>query len=218
MRRSRPPAPPGGLRRSRWQTCEFVSLDFEATGLDYERDRIISFGTVPIRRARIEVGESVYQLVDPGDVPPSPQSITVHGLRPIDLSGAPSFESARVALSREIAGRFLVTWHAKVEASFLHKMYGGAPDAWMKRAVDVWKLVIALEGQEAMFLTLTEAAERFGVPVASPHHALDDALVTAQLFLVTASRMAARGKGRVRDLVEAAPATPPVLVRPRAPM
>lgn len=218
MRGMRPASPPGGQRRARWQAVEFVSLDFEATGLDYDRDRIISFGTVPIRRGRIEVGESVYQLVDPGDVAPSPQSITVHGLRPVDLRGAPSFEAARAALKSEIQGRFLVTWHAKVEASFLHKIYGGAPDAWMKRAVDVWKLVIALEGREAMYLTLTEAAERFGVPVASPHHALDDALVTAQLFLVTAHRLAQRGKRSVRDLLGALPENDPVLRRPLAPI
>ena len=38
---------------------------------------------------------------------------------------------------------------------------------------------------------LSSAAERHGVPVASPHHALDDALVTAQLLLVVAARLRA---------------------------
>jgi DNA polymerase III epsilon subunit-like protein len=36
---------------------------------------------------------------------------------------------------------------------------------------------------------LTRTAERFGVPVADPHDALDDALVTAQLFLVLVRKM-----------------------------
>ena len=36
---------------------------------------------------------------------------------------------------------------------------------------------------------LTQTAERFGVPVSDPHDALDDALVTAQLFLVLAGRL-----------------------------
>jgi DNA polymerase III epsilon subunit-like protein len=41
-----------------------------------------------------------------------------------------------------------------------------------------------------------------GVPVADPHHALDDALVTAQLFLVLAARWEAGGHGaRVADLL-----------------
>jgi DNA polymerase-3 subunit epsilon len=38
---------------------------------------------------------------------------------------------------------------------------------------------------------LTAAAERFGVPVHSPHDALDDALTTAQVFLVVATRLSA---------------------------
>jgi DNA polymerase-3 subunit epsilon len=48
-------------------------------------------------------------------------------------------------------------------------------------------------------LTLSQAAERFGVPVASAHNALDDALVTAQLFLVVAAKLPKRVDS-VRDL------------------
>jgi DNA polymerase III epsilon subunit-like protein len=39
------------------------------------------------------------------------------------------------------------------------------------------------------------------VPVASPHEALDDALVTAQLFLVLASRLEGRRLGSVGSFV-----------------
>jgi DNA polymerase-3 subunit epsilon len=196
----------------------WASLDFEATGLDLRRDQIISFGVVPIDGVRIQVGEAVYQLVDPGDVPPSPESITVHGLRPVDLHGAPNVEAAKENLARALERRFLVTWWAGVEAAFLDKLYGGGVRSWMKRAVDVRKLVLELEGEAAATLTLTDAAGRLGVPVASPHHALDDALVTAQLFLVTATRLAGMGKGTVRDLMEAGPLPAPVLRRPRAPV
>ena len=78
---------------------------------------------------------------------------------------------------------------------------------------------LALEGDEVSQLTLTQAAELFGVPVASPHHALDDALVTAQLFLVTASKLAERDRGLVKHLLRPEVASsPPLLARPRAPM
>jgi DNA polymerase-3 subunit epsilon len=193
-------------------------LDFEATGLDFAKDRIISFGVVPILNGRVEVGESVYQLVDPGGVPPSPESVTVHGLRPIDLKDAPPASAARDSLSAALAGRYLVTWWAGVEAAFLDKLFGGGVRSWFRRAVDVRQLVIALEGEAGARLTLTQAAEKYGVPVASPHHALDDALVTAQLFLVTASKMTSMQKGRVKDLLRPSLASDPVLTRPRGPM
>lgn len=219
MTGGRPASPPRSSRGYPWWRVEFASLDFEATGLDFERDRIISFGVVPVRGGRVEVGESIYQLVDPGDVTSSPEAVTVHGLRHIDLVGAPSVETAKQALSAAIAGRFLITWWAGVEAAFLDKLFGGGRKWWNKRAVDVRQLLLALEGDEVSQLTLTQAAERFGVPVASPHHALDDALVTAQLFLVTASKLAERDRGLVKHLLRPEVASsPPLLARPRAPM
>jgi DNA polymerase-3 subunit epsilon len=212
-----PPRASSWQRRRPWNAVDLLSLDFEATGLDFHRDTIVSFGAVPIHRGRVEVGEAVYQLVDPGHVPPSNESITVHGLRPVDLRGAPSIEATRVALAAAIDGRFLVTWWAGVEAAFLDKIFGGGVPHWLRRAVDVRDLVIALEGDAGRQLTLTAAAERFGVPVANPHHALDDALVTAQLLLVTASRLSRVSRTQVRDLQRLGLA-PPVLARPRAPM
>jgi DNA polymerase-3 subunit epsilon len=202
----------------RWDAVDLASLDFEATGLDFRRDTIISFGVVPIHRGRVEVGEALYQLVDPGEIPPSRESVTIHGLRPLDLRDAPTLEAARRALRGALDGRYLVTWWAGVEAAFLDRLFGGGARSWLRRAIDVRRLVIDLEGTSAGELTLVGAAERFGVPIASPHHALDDALVTAQLFLITASRMAAGGRGRIRDLVRAGPSPAPVLRRPRGPM
>jgi DNA polymerase III epsilon subunit-like protein len=50
-------------------------------------------------------------------------------------------------------------------------------------------MLLSLEGQAASTMTLSQAAEAHGVPVDDPHQALDDALVTAQLFLVLAARL-----------------------------
>ena len=192
MSAARPRAAGHGARRAPWRTTELVALDFEATGLDFERDTIISFGAVPIRQGRIEIGACLYELVDPGEVEPSRESIVVHGLRPLDLVNAPSLQSAKDALRSVIEGRFLVAWWAPVEAAFLDKLFGGGSGWWLRRTVDVRDLLLALEGAPARRLTLSETAERYGVPVTDPHQALDDALVTAQLFLVMAAKLASQ--------------------------
>ena len=57
-------------RRRSWRDVEFVSLDFEATGLDFARDVIVSFGVVPVRGGRVVLADALHQLVDP-DIPPS---------------------------------------------------------------------------------------------------------------------------------------------------
>jgi DNA polymerase-3 subunit epsilon len=172
--------------------------------LDFDRDAIISFGVVPIRCARIDVGDALYELVDPGDATFSPDAVAVHMLRPVDLRTGVPLAEAREHLCSKLDRRFLVTWHAGVEAAFLSKLYGRGVRTWLARSVDVRELVLEidrLQQRRADSYALTDVAARFGVPVASPHHALDDALVTAQLFLVTASILSRFGLRTTKDLL-----------------
>jgi DNA polymerase III subunit epsilon len=213
-----PEPPPRAIRTTPWEDAELVALDFEATGLHFGRDRVISFGTVPIVGGAIELGGCVYELVDPGDRPPSAETVVVHGLRPVDLRAGRAAPAAREDLRRQLRRREIVAWYAAVEIGFLRAMFGGRPAQWERRVLDVRNLVWALLGDEGRSLTLTQAAERFGVPVASPHHALDDALVTAQLFLVTAAKLSAHDVLTVGDLRALGPRPDPGLRRPRGPV
>ena len=197
----RPKGPGRVLRRGSWRDVEFASLDFETTGLDYGKDAVVSFGVVPVRRGRVVVGEALHQLVVP-DIPSSPTSMKIHRILPQDLTDAPPLEVARERLRECLEGRFLLAWFADVEIAFLTRMFDGRAAAWARRTVDVRKLAIELEGAHPdVRHSLTSVAERYGVPVANPHEALDDALVTAQLFLVFASRLEAKGKGSTRSLL-----------------
>lgn len=189
------PAPPHRrFGRHPWRSVEFASLDFETTGLDPRRDHIVSFGVVPIRDGRIVVGDRVYREVAPA-IPPSPVSVAVHGLRQVDLDAARSLDAERAVLGAALHRRFLIAWAAEVEAAFLATTFGGSARSWRRRIVDV--LVLARLADELQSLTgspsyaLSAAASRFGVPVHSPHHALDDALTTAEVFLVLATRLSA---------------------------
>jgi DNA polymerase III subunit epsilon len=196
----RPQAPPRRIRSAQWTDVEWASLDFEATGLDHSTDRIISFGVVPIRDGRAIVRESVRRLVDPGEVRSSESAVRVHGLLATELKGGVSTEVAKEELGRALGGRFILAWYAPVEVEFLRGLYGGSRRWWVKRTLDVRDLVVAIMGKGAERMNLSSAADVFGVPVADPHDALDDALVTAQLFLVTTSKLAGSEGASVRDL------------------
>lgn len=198
----RPPAKPAWSMRSRpWREVEFASLDFETTGLDRERDAVVSFGVVPVREGRVVVGEAVHQLVLSA-VPSSAESMRIHGILPKDLAHAQPLSVAGQTLRLALGGRFLLTWFASVEIGFLVRLYGRRSRAWVRGTIDVRQMAIELEHlDQDVRQSLSSAAERYGVPVANPHEALDDAMVTAQLFLVLASRLEERGFGSVRSFL-----------------
>jgi DNA polymerase-3 subunit epsilon len=201
------PGPVRPLRRRPWIEAEFASLDFETTGLDPDRDAVVSFGVVPVRHGRVILAESEYREIAP-EVPLTARSIVVHGLRPLDLQGAPTLSQVLSDLHASLERRYLLAWSADVEAGFPSRAFGGSGRWWRRRIVDVLLLAqIAdrLEGRAARpgDYNLTTAAARLGSPVHSPHHALDDALTTAQIFLVLATKLSTRGYGTPARLLKA---------------
>ncbi len=218
-----PAGPSRVVRRRPWRAAEYAALDFETTGLDYEKDSIVSFGLVPVIQGRAMLAGSAHQLVS-STVPPSPRSQSFHLLRPQDLDGAPPVEHAREQLRGLLAGRFILAWFAEVEIRFLASMFRTGPGPWRRRTIDVRNLAITVAGggvkdrAERGYALGTQAA-KYGVPIATPHEAYDDALVTAQLFMVLAAKLGS-GEPTVRDLLRlggpnvAAPAAPGRGIRP----
>jgi DNA polymerase III subunit epsilon len=206
MTSARPTAPERRSRRGDWRSAELVALDFETTGLDLDRDEVISFGLIPILGGRIDLSGLLYQEVAPG-VEPSRSSIPIHHLRAQDLATAPAMQEVADAFRGALSGRFILAWAAEVEIAFLRKVFGGGRRAWRRRTIDVRTLIMAIErplGDAVRgpgYYALSAAATRFGVPVEQTHHALDDAFMTAELFLVAANALEARGRGSIRDLL-----------------
>jgi DNA polymerase III subunit epsilon len=202
-----PRSPRRRLRRGAWRSASFASLDFETTGLDYLHDEVVSFGVVPIRAGRISVGASLHQLVEPM-IPPSAASVKVLGMRSRDTADSPTAADARGTLRVALDGCFILSWYAPVEIAFLGRMFEGGRRRFRRRTIDVRELAIGVDRRrgylsEAAEYSLSACASRYGVPAASPHDVLDDALVTAQVFLVLAARLEREGFARVGALLHA---------------
>jgi len=199
------PVRPRGLGGRPWREASYASLDFETTGLDLDGDDIISFGVVPIERGRIPLGLSTYREVRP-DRPLKPASITVHGLRPVDLAEASPLGQVAGDLRDALAGRYVLAWAAGIEAAFLAKVFGRRPSWWRKQIIDVLRLARLVDPpgpDRRPDFSLTAVADRLRVPVERPHHALDDALTTAQIFLVLQPDLERRGITTPRRLLRA---------------
>ena len=53
MRSARPIPPARPYRRLPWRRVALAGLDFEATGLDFSRDEVVSFGVVDLLRVGV---------------------------------------------------------------------------------------------------------------------------------------------------------------------
>ena len=192
-------------RRLPWNRARFVALDFETTGLDLEHDSVISFGLVPVDGGRVVLGGARYATVAPV-VEISPSSIAVHGLLPDTLTAAPPLSEVRSVLASSLEGRFLVTWAGSIEAAFLSRILGGSRRRWLARTVDVRELAKALDRRRAApgdgdIRGLEDTMARFELPAERAHHAFDDALMTAELFLAVAAKLGPHGFGSVRSFL-----------------
>jgi DNA polymerase III subunit epsilon len=188
-----------------WRAAGYCAVDLETTGLDLDRDAIVSFGAVSIDHGRVIASSAIYRLVS-GPSTPSAGAIAVHALRPADLADAPPWEDSVDLLLGALTGRVLVAHAAWVERAFLRRAFRLRRVAPPRTVVDTAALArrmgMARAGARAE-PSLEALAGDLGLPAHTPHHALGDALTTAEVFLALASRLDAQDAQTVRSLVGA---------------
>lgn len=174
-----------------WREAHFCVVDLELSGLDPRSDEIISYGAVPIDFGRVVAGNSLYGLCRPTQRLPE-QSILVHGIRMEDLAEAPSLDEAMQSLIAAMSGRVLVAHVAWVERSFLGPALARQGIRLREPVIDTYELgrLLARERNEPPAARkLDELAQSLALPVHQQHHALGDALTTAQVFIALATHL-----------------------------
>ncbi len=182
------PPPPG----TPWREAHYAVVDLETTGLDPQRDEIVSFASIPIEDARVIVGGTRTTIVRPARMPEA-ETIRIHGLRPADLADAPVLDEVLDLMLESLTGRVLVAHVAWVERGFLAAALKRAGLRLTEPVLDTSVLarqVLPPENlRDGQGLSLAGLARTLGLPVHSPHVAAGDALTTAQLFLALATHL-----------------------------
>jgi DNA polymerase-3 subunit epsilon len=166
-------------------------VDLELSGLDARSDEIVSFGAVPIDAGRVITADALYGLCRPTSPLPE-RSILVHGIRTADLVDAAPLDEAIQPLIAAMAGRVLVVHVEWVERSFLAPVMKRLGLRLHEPVLDTYQLgrLLALERDlDPGDLSLEGLARSLGLPVHRQHHALSDALTTAQVFLALATHL-----------------------------
>lgn len=189
------------FRSKPWNEMEYWALDLETSGLDVKRDQILSVGMVPIRGGVIHWGDHFYSLVRPetwDDL--SVDAIRVHNIFPEELKDAPSLKAVLLEIELRLAGgAAILLHHAQFDLGFLQRAFRKSGRDWPKPpVVDTKDLVAKFEERQQRLVpysvqqltrSLSELVDCFNLPPYTAHHALADALATAQLFLALRARL-----------------------------
>ena len=197
----------GWFRSPRWDTVDFWALDLEMTDLSARRGAVVSVGMVPIRQGAVRWGERWYQPTCP---PPEHQRATdatlVHQILPDELEDAPSIETLVPAIARRLRDATLVLHYRQHDLAFLRRSFRRAGLRWPRPpVVDTVRLLGRLShrlrqirpGAQPLPTGLGAARAALGLPPHREHHALYDALATAELMLALRVRL---GLKTLRDL------------------
>lgn len=169
-----------------WRDVDLVAVDFETTTGDPREAEPLSVGWIPVRAGRVRLDGAGYRLVaHDGHLPRA--SLPIHGLLPHHLQAGAPLDDVAGAVRDATRHRIVVAHGAWIERALLRRL-----DAAHEGLIDTMALVRRLDersGGEVRGASLSATARRFGVTPLRAHHAFGDALTTALLLLVLASRV-----------------------------
>ncbi len=156
-------------------------LDLETTGLDVERDAIVSVGGVRMTGGTIYHGRTIDHLVNPAR-PIPPRSSAIHGITDEMVAAAPAFSELWPEIEAHLEAIVLVGHNIGFDIAHLRRSAREAGIAWDPPPyLCTYRLAGALQPRLPS-LELEGLAAEFGVVARGRHTALGDSLVTAELL------------------------------------
>jgi DNA polymerase-3 subunit epsilon len=166
-----------------------IAVDLETTGLDPDRDDIVSIGMVTMDIHRITCRDARHWVFKP-ERALSDTSVTIHEITHSDVRDSPALESRCEDILAALAGRVVVVHFAPIERRFLaraaRRLYGYPLEFPI---IDTMELERRHQtaGLRRWFsragsLRLDACRARLHLPRYKAHHALTDALATAELL------------------------------------
>ncbi|MDA0148420.1 3'-5' exonuclease [Vibrio sp. LaRot3] len=172
----------------------FLAIDFETTGLNAVDDDIITIGTVPFDLNRIYMSQAKHWTVRPRKQLEE-ESVVIHGITHSDVLGAPDLSAVFPEVLKEMAGKIMVVHYQRIEREFfdlaLRDRIKEGIEFPVLDTMDIeTKIQQAqsggflnrLTGKKPESVRLGSSRTRYGLPQYTPHHALTDAVATAELL------------------------------------
>ena len=172
---------------------EMLAMDVETTGLNAKADGIVSIGLLPFTLKRIRCGEALYWLINP----PSElrgESVTFHHITHSDILNAPQLPDVLETLLEAMAGKVIVVHYRAIERGFLDQsLRRHIGEGLQFPVIDTMQLEARMHRKQRgwidrlfrrplLSIRLADSRMRYNLPQYHAHHALTDALATAELL------------------------------------
>jgi len=194
-------APPGPLKRyyeagsvasdTTLKNTPLLALDLETTGLNPKEDEIISLGCVSMDHRIIRCNDAGYWMTKPEGTL-NAESVTIHEITHTELAEAPPLHRILDEILNILSGKVVVVHCVAIEREFLLEaalniygfpLYFPVLDTMhierlALNKIPWWKRIIARKPS----LRLDACRQRYHLPRYKAHHALTDALSSAELL------------------------------------
>lgn len=194
------PAP--DLLRPHYQT-RYIVVNVESSGLDMNRDRLISIGAVAVVNGVIDF-QDVFETILRQDEVSTTDNILIHGIGGSAQRAGIDPPDALLAFLHYCAKAPLVAYHAVFDQTMidraLQRHLGVALAAtWIDLA---WVMPDLFRERIDAQVALDEWLELFGIENIQRHNAVSDALATAMLLQAAIARGAGRGAKTAASFVD----------------
>lgn len=186
------------------KTARFYAIDIETTGLDLDKDEIISFACVPIIDLKILVRDTFYTLIKPKSY--NYKAMRYHGISEDNLAHAPSFEEVSDRIRNALDG-ILVGHSVEFDFTFLKANFKSLGVRFKRDIIDIatlerWLRMKRKTGENDFSLDGMIAA--YGLKQYYRHNAAADAFFAAQIFQMQMREMVALGIDSTGKIIKAA--------------
>jgi DNA polymerase-3 subunit epsilon len=194
-----PPSAPLPVDATALAELPVVVLDTETTGLDSQKDAIVSVGAVRCHGRRLYRSTVLDLLVNPGRRIPA-RSTAVHGITDAMVAIKPEITALLPEIQSFMGGSVVVGHAIGFDLALLGRTFRAAGVEWHSPLrLDILLLAAALSPDEEGF-EIDDQAARMGINVTGRHTALGDSLVTAEIWVHLIAQLERRG---IRTLGEA---------------
>lgn len=181
-----------------------MAVDLEMTGLDPNKDQILSIGLIPIERGMLSLNKAEQKIIRiRGSVG---QSATIHGIVDHQLQAGVSIDSAIEWFMGRTSGKLLVAHHSPLDLGFLQvaiKQVSGESVKLLSidtLALERKRLLRKQDVLKEGTLRLGACRARYGLPVYAAHNALVDALACGELLLAQVAALGEPHRVTVAEL------------------